>query len=159
MNVLVDNYVEEGRKITCEDREEWKYNAPHRFVVSDDYDKIVGIVEFQRGPKKESGVNGVTEQDLLAMVLTRLNAFQGSVYCCAQNSITIKAIETAMLALRDRTERRKLAGIEGTSGPLMNGKNADGVPDDRCIDSGVLEMSASDSQCTTEESNFSYYDY
>lgn len=137
MNILVDNYAEDDRIITCEDKENWKYNAPNNFRISDKYGNLISTVNFQCGPRKEVGLNGATEQDLLAIILTRLNAFQTSVYCCTQNSIAIKAIETAMLALRDRTERRKLAGIEGTSAVKMNGLNANGVKDNRCIDTTI----------------------
>lgn len=93
----------------------FQYNAPHRFVVESSEDgSILGHVQFQEGPIKEAGVNGVMNEDLLAMVLCRLEHFQQSEFACRENAMAITKIEEALLWLRKRTMGREQRGIEGT---------------------------------------------
>jgi len=98
--------------------EDMKYNAPHHFsVYQGDYDtnnKLLCRIDFQEGPIKECGVNGVCNEDLIAMVITRLEHFQKSEFACRDNSIAITKLEEAMLWLRKRTMAREKRGVEGT---------------------------------------------
>jgi hypothetical protein len=103
----------------------FKFNAPHHFkviVAHPDTDgehkgqnRVVGIVDFQEGPIKENGVNGVANEDLLGMVLVRLEHFQNSEYKCRENACAITKIEEALMWLRKRTNSRVKRGVEGTS--------------------------------------------
>lgn len=76
---------------------------------------VYGTVEFQRGPVKEEGVNGCHHEDLLIIVLDRLNAFQSGDYRCRENALAITKIEEAMHWLHHRTTLRKNRSVEGTS--------------------------------------------
>ncbi|WP_432748664.1 hypothetical protein [Pectinatus frisingensis] len=110
-------------RIYCEDKKNQKFNAPHhfkvyacdRFVQIDPSFPEVGCVDFQEGPVKENGVNGVANEDLLIMVLTRLESFQQSDWRCRENALAITKIEEALLWLRKRTIGRENRGVEGTS--------------------------------------------
>lgn len=103
----------------------FKFNAPHHFKVivahpetEGDHkgqNRVVGIVDFQEGPIKENGVNGVANEDLLGMVLCRLENFQKSEYKCRENACAITKIEEALMWLRKRTNSRVKRGVEGTS--------------------------------------------
>jgi hypothetical protein len=71
-------------------------------------------ISFQNGPIKEVGVNGVTQEALLAIVIDRLKSFQAGPYACESNQ---KALDYSMLALsflQDRTRARIARGVEGT---------------------------------------------
>jgi hypothetical protein len=57
---------------------------------------------------------GVTNEALLAIVLDRLNHFQDGPFACAENQQAIVAIGQGLAALKARTHRRTVAGIEGT---------------------------------------------
>jgi hypothetical protein len=72
-------------------------------------------VDFQEGPCKENGVNGVANEDLLHMVLVRLNGFQNTPYACKENAMAIARIEEALMWLRYRTESRAQNNTLGTS--------------------------------------------
>ena len=72
-------------------------------------------VDFQKGPVKEVGVNGVANEDLLLMVLTRLEGFQNTEYRCSENEEAICAILEAIDSLRKRTVNRVIRGVQGTS--------------------------------------------
>ncbi len=69
---------------------------------------------FQNGPIKEVGVNGITQEVLLAIVLDRLRSFQEGDYRCRENAIALTKIEEAMMWLQSRTRARMARGVEGT---------------------------------------------
>lgn len=101
-----------------ETADEKEFNANHFFVVTTT-DKtrstvIVGQVQFQKGPIKEVGVNGVMNEDLIAMVIDRLYSFQESEYKCRENAIAITKLEEALMWLGKRTQDREDRGVEGT---------------------------------------------
>src|SRR5690242_14276853 len=45
------------------------------------------LVLFQNGPIKENGVNGITQEALLAIVIDRLRSFQAGQFSCRENAI------------------------------------------------------------------------
>lgn len=94
--------------------EEVKFNAPHHFEVRSEQ-VVVGKIDFQEGPIKENGVNGVCNEDLIAMVIARLNGFQNSEYRSRDNACAITNLEEALLWLKKRTIERENRGVEGTS--------------------------------------------
>lgn len=71
-------------------------------------------VLFQNGPIGEVGVNGITQEVLLAIVADRLQAFQAGPYACAENAEALKHVEAAQEALLSRTRARMARGVEGT---------------------------------------------
>jgi hypothetical protein len=96
--------------------ETFNYNAPHTFVVVESSnDGRLAKIHFQEGPIKECGVNGVCNEDLIAMVICRLEHFQKSEYACRDNAVAITKLEEALLWLRKRTIGREHRGVEGTS--------------------------------------------
>ena len=113
MEVRNNKFTQNYTKVFCEDT--WKYNAPHHFDVETVDGKHIAHVDFQEGPIKECGINGVANEDLLLMVLTRLEAFQTSPFKCAENQEAIIAINEAIDSLRKRTNKRAVRGVEGTS--------------------------------------------
>lgn len=113
MRVENTKFTERYTKVYCED--DWQYNAPHHFNVERVSDNgNVGHVDFQCGPIKEVGVNGVNNEDLLLMVITRLEAFQKSEFKCDENQEAIDALYEAIDSLHRRTNSRIARGVEGT---------------------------------------------
>ena len=53
-------------------------------------------------------------EDLLVMVIRRLQEFQESEFKCRENAMAITKIEEALLWLRKRTIARENRGVEGT---------------------------------------------
>jgi len=102
-------------KISHED--EPQFGAPHHFqvtpvIATEGY--TVVKVDFQEGPIKENGVNGIANEDALVMVLARLEGFQNTQYACAENEDAIFHIEAALKVLRSRTDKRVARNVEGT---------------------------------------------
>ncbi len=114
--------TEKYTRVLHEEPEDMKYNAPHHFVVAEAGEKVVHgvpeanlcVIDFQEGPIKECGVNGVANEDLIAMVICRLEHFQKSEFSCRDNAIAITKLEEALLWLRKRTMGREQRGVEGT---------------------------------------------
>lgn len=71
-------------------------------------------VVFQNGPIKESGVNGITQEVLLAIVIDRLNGFQGGPYASPFNASALDHCRSALRVLQTRTRERLARGVEGT---------------------------------------------
>ncbi len=59
-------------------------------------------------------LEGKTNEDLLAMVICRLEHFQKSEFACRENAIAITKLEESLLWLRKRTMGRENRGVEGT---------------------------------------------
>lgn len=71
-------------------------------------------VLFQNGPINEVGVNGVTHEALLAILIDRLQAFQAGPYACRENALALTKLEEAKHWLNSRTLARMARGVEGT---------------------------------------------
>lgn len=69
---------------------------------------------FQNGPINESGVNGITHEALLAILIDRMEGFQAGPYASADNQEALDAMRTAQTALQRRTLKRMARGVEGT---------------------------------------------
>ena len=94
---------------------DFKFNAPHTFLVERVEDnKEICNIHFQEGPIKENGVNGVCNEDLIAMVIRRLEGFQASEFSCKENACAITKLEEALMWLRKRTTDREIRNVEGT---------------------------------------------
>ena len=71
------------------------------------------LINFQNGPIAEKGINGITQEALLAICIDRLQCFQKGVFTCRENAIALTKMEEAMHWLHHRTKQRMLRGVEG----------------------------------------------
>ena len=72
-------------------------------------------IRFQGGPIKEFGVNGISNEALLAVVEDRLKGFQSGEFACRENALALTKIQEAMMWLHSRTRERMARGVEGTN--------------------------------------------
>ena len=86
--------------------------ASHRYVTMAGPVQL-GCIKFQEGPILESGVNGLAQEDLLAIVIDRLQGFQSGDFACGENGRALEALEMALGWLRQRTADRRTRGVEG----------------------------------------------
>lgn len=73
------------------------------------------LIGFQNGPILEAGVNGISQEALLAIVIDRLRSFQAGQYSCRENAVALTYIENALMWLQKRTRDRMARGVEGTN--------------------------------------------
>jgi hypothetical protein len=71
------------------------------------------LIRFQNGPIAENGVNGLTQEVLLAVVIDRLRSFQSGPFSCRENAIAMTKCEEALHWLQHRTLDRMRRGVEG----------------------------------------------
>lgn len=72
-------------------------------------------LQFQNGPINEGqGVNGITHEALLAILIDRLQGFQGGQYACRENALALTKLQEAQMWLQSRTRARMDRGVEGT---------------------------------------------
>ena len=93
-------------------------NANHEYIIKavsvGDVSGRLGEVHFQNGPIKEAGVNGVMNEDLIAIVIDRMFGFQSGDYACDDNEMALQSLEAALGFLNHRTKKREDRGVEGT---------------------------------------------
>ena len=97
--------------------DEKEFNANHEYQVVNANEPSapeLSFVKFQKGPIKENGVNGCHNEDLIAMVIDRLQSFQDSPYKCRENALAVTKLEEALQWLNWRTRSREKRGVEGT---------------------------------------------
>lgn len=72
------------------------------------------VILFQNGTIPENGVNGVTQEVLIAITIDRLRSFQAGPFACKENACALTHLEEAMHWLQQRTIKRIQRGVEGT---------------------------------------------
>ena len=88
--------------------------ANHAYRVTGfDGDRKGVNIDFQNGPINEHGVNGLTQEVLLEIVIDRLRSFQAGPFACRENAIALTKLEEAQHWLLARTRARMARGVEG----------------------------------------------
>ena len=92
-------------------------NAGHFYAIvlpeTDQKGQFTQTFGFQKGPVAEVGVNGITSEALLAILLHRTTVLNNCKFPCVENEIAISCIEAALAALTLRTANRIERGVEG----------------------------------------------
>ncbi len=74
-------------------------------------------IPFQVGTIKSVGINGVSNEALLAILMDRLEGFQKGQFPCPENAQALTKLEEAGLWLHKRTMNRTTRGVEGKLAP------------------------------------------
>ena len=91
--------------------------ACHEYViqtVEGQWPPVSCKVNFQNGPIGEVGVNGITHEALLAIIIDRMQDFQAGPFACQENALALSRLQEAQNWLLERTKSRMLRGVEGT---------------------------------------------
>jgi hypothetical protein len=107
-------------ELRADERDPENGNASHYYMCS--YTRDSGnianqLISFQHGPIGVHGVNGLTNEVLLAILIDRLEGFQTSKYANEFNARALGACCEALNALEARTTERTKRGVEGTHQP------------------------------------------
>lgn len=73
---------------------------------------VFAEIDFQNGAVKANGVNGITNEALLAILIHRTKALNEK-FQCKENEQAICGMEFALHALESRTKNRIDRGVEG----------------------------------------------
>jgi hypothetical protein len=74
-------------------------------------------LEFQCGDPKLVGVNGLTNEVLLALLMDRIRSFQNGPLASNDNVRALRHLEAARDEMHLRTLEREERGVEGTRAP------------------------------------------
>lgn len=90
--------------------------AHHHYLITpkDSGKSAFAEILFQDGPIKEAGVNGVMDENLIAIVIDRLRGFQEGPYKCRENALALTKLEESLMWLKERSRGREARGVEGT---------------------------------------------
>lgn len=107
LSIIADHFLSSG-------------GAPYEYAISweppneGEPDDFV-LIRFHVGSPQEVGVNGVTNEALLAIVIDRLRSFQSGPFACRDNAVALTYCEEALMWLQRRTRERIKRGVEGTT--------------------------------------------
>lgn len=89
--------------------------ACHEYEIRDLNGDNLDTVRFQNGPIQESGVNGVQNEDLAAIIIDRLQGFQTGHFACRENAVALTKFQEGLMWLQKRTADREARNVEGKS--------------------------------------------
>ena len=79
----------------------------HDFEVRRTLDnKVLGKVHFQQGALGDEGPNGILNEDLLMMIIDRVESFQSSKLRCRDNENALQHLYEALFWLNQRNSKR-----------------------------------------------------
>lgn len=104
---------EPGQGGACHAYEITGYDASTNPSLNELYDPETCPILLQNGPIAEVGVNGVTHEALLAILIDHLESFQSGPYACPENQGALHHLVEARNCLHVRTKERMLRGVEG----------------------------------------------
>lgn len=84
---------------------------PYFGIVKEDKSYI--RIKFQEGAILENGINGCQIEDVIDLLVERLEGFQKGGFPCRENALAITKLEEARMWLNERTRKRKEQGVEG----------------------------------------------
>jgi hypothetical protein len=76
---------------------------------------VLDRIQFQSGHVQEHGVNGLTNEVLVAILIDRLRGFQSGQYRGRENACALTHFEEGLMWLQKRTVERIQRGVEGTN--------------------------------------------
>jgi len=104
--------------ITADERDSACGNASHEYAIhlhKSETEGHITLLNFQHGAVKEVGLNGISDEVLIAIVIDRLQGFQAGDFRSRENALAITQLEEAMHWLNHRTLDRMRRGVEGVS--------------------------------------------
>jgi hypothetical protein len=111
------NDLNKAIKVVADDRSEdtggsYQYDV---FIKSGDGPLLaLETFMFQKGPVHEFGINGLTNEVLLAIVIDRLRGFLSGPFTCRENAMALMKLEEGLMWLQARTRDRIARGVEDT---------------------------------------------
>lgn len=99
----------EGYEIKAAEKDEWQI----RSLTPDGRLNFVQRIQFQNGPLENGLFNGITNEQLLEVLIARTNVLNERMHS-DHNDRALVAMQTALDEFNTRTNDRKARGVEGT---------------------------------------------
>lgn len=91
------------------------------WLIENEFVRIV----FQHGLPPEVGINGVRVDDVMDIVIGRLERYQRGPLACAENAEALRAMLVAKDAMARRRQRRQTQGVFQTYGAHITERSED----------------------------------
>lgn len=101
--------------IAADDKENGSSHVYLLQYTTDTGNLVTQVLSFQRGPARDAGINGITHELLLLVLIDRLESFQAGKHACTYNAEALLYIKSALEALNARTTECEKRGVEGTN--------------------------------------------
>lgn len=80
-------------------------HVPNNFIINKvDYEyngsPTLAIINFQNGLIKDNGINGISNEDLIAIVIKRLECIQNTKLKSSENALALIKLEECLMALK-----------------------------------------------------------
>ena len=91
--------------------------AHHKYLVKagNSSGSYAASIDFQNGPIKEVGLNGLSAESLLAIAIDRLECFQKGPFACKARLAGLLYAKLSLEEMQSRTRDRIARGVEGKS--------------------------------------------
>lgn len=93
--------------------ERWRHLDGSSAQINTEFVKI----NFQHGNPAEVGLNGVSVEDVIEILVQKLLDFQGREPACLENAVALWHLDAAQESLLARRKKRDLQGVLGTREP------------------------------------------
>ena len=87
--------------------------SPEPDKVVDNYSEGCQTLQFQNGPIKEVGINGITEASLFKILIERFETFQKGDFSCVENECILDNLYCCLCKINQRTNDRIKRNVEG----------------------------------------------
>lgn len=115
---LTDHKADDSERIIIEVVDDKGVGGAHHSYLVHLPDSFVAYrIDFQLGPVAVTGVNGMTQEVLIAIVVDRLRCFQAGPLPCTENEDALAHLTEALAILHKRTRDRRARSVEGTLVP------------------------------------------
>jgi hypothetical protein len=104
---------QDNNSVTALNTESDEHSPGHFYTIMDEStNRFLAVLEFQNGPIAANGVNGITNESLLAILIHRTKILNEK-FQCSENDRAIQHMEEALANLEVRTARRIVRNVEG----------------------------------------------
>ena len=90
------------------------FNAETNPAVGEGDNKQEVVIIFQNGVLPEVGVNGVTPELLIDVLIHKFEGFQSGKFACEENEQALTGLRSSKAAIQSRLNNRQARGVEGT---------------------------------------------
>ena len=106
--IELSNELVQSKYTTISHEEDYKV-IPCNFVINkrncNDITPTLAIINFQDGPIKNNEANGILNEDLIAIVIKRIEYLQKTNHRSIENELALLKLEEALVALQYTTEK------------------------------------------------------
>lgn len=89
-------------ELTIHAMDDVEFNTHHHYQATDSNGHVVTDINFQKG-HRSGGINGITNEEALAVIIDRLMGFQsGATTACEQNARALEYLRNAQQELHSR---------------------------------------------------------